>query len=150
MQNIYVYWVKFCNNTFIVYYWNALYDQHTFQITAYICNSLQWICPLTMGKQDFGEGNNGTHDTVFQLAVHDSLTIYNFSYANLRILCYIIHFIRAGILTHLQMAVVSVFTSFHQLMVVCIEHYYFTTEITIMITLLSAICHFASVTYLTT
>lgn len=65
-----------------------------------------------------------------------------------------IHFIRAGILTHLHMAVISVFTSFHQLTIVCIEHYYFTTEITldmsIMITLLSAICHFASVSYLKT
>jgi hypothetical protein len=82
---------KLCNNAFIVYYWNALYDQHTFPITAYIYNSIWQICPLTIGKQDFGEGNNGTHDIVFQLTVHEPLTIQNFSNASLHILCYIIY-----------------------------------------------------------
>lgn len=77
------------NSAFIAYYWNAVYDQCTFPITADTCNSIR-ICPLTIGKQDFGEGNNGIHDTVFQLAVHEPLKIH-ISYASLHILCYLMY-----------------------------------------------------------
>jgi hypothetical protein len=82
--------IKFCNNAFIAYYWNALYDQYTFPISADIYNNIR-ICPLTRGKQAFKEGNDGTHDTVFQLAVQEPLTIHNLIYASLHILCHTIY-----------------------------------------------------------
>lgn len=92
---------KFCNNTFIVYYWNALYDQHTFPITADICNSIWQICPLTIDEQDLGKGimepmilfsswqfMNHLQSTTSVMAVYIfCVTLY-------------IHFIRAGILTN--------------------------------------------------